>query len=246
MSRLLVHVEGPTEETFVNELLAPHLVARGYSSVSARILGTARQRGRRGGIVGWPNARREIVNHLKADGGAVATTMVDYYALPQSGPNAWPGRSTPRSLNQEYKVTAVHSPLLADVASALGVGPDTNRFVPFVVMHESEGLLFSDCEAFGRGIGRPDLISEFTRIRSQFSTPEEINDSATTAPSKRVEALIPSYEKPLLGTLAALEIGLPAMQSECPSFRGWLARLEQSVANHAPYSDPEHDDKLTA
>ena len=49
MKRLLVHVEGQTEETFVNELLAPHLLARGYSPVSARLMGNARLRERRGG-----------------------------------------------------------------------------------------------------------------------------------------------------------------------------------------------------
>jgi hypothetical protein len=32
---------------------------------------------------------------------------------------------------------------------------DPRRFVPFVVMHEFEGLLFSDCAAFSRGIAAP-------------------------------------------------------------------------------------------
>jgi hypothetical protein len=34
---------------------------------------------------------------------------------------------------------------------------DVRRFIPFVVMHVFEGLLFSDCAAFSRGIDRPDL-----------------------------------------------------------------------------------------
>ncbi len=45
MTRLLVHVEGETEESFVNEILAPHLCSRGFSKVSARLIGNARQRG---------------------------------------------------------------------------------------------------------------------------------------------------------------------------------------------------------
>src|SRR5256885_1583241 len=49
MARLLIHVEGETEETFVNEVLAPHLLSFGYESVSARLIGNARQRDRRGG-----------------------------------------------------------------------------------------------------------------------------------------------------------------------------------------------------
>jgi hypothetical protein len=33
MSRLLIHVEGQTEEAFVNDVLAPHLYGRGYEKV---------------------------------------------------------------------------------------------------------------------------------------------------------------------------------------------------------------------
>ena len=66
MSRLLLHVEGQTEETFVNDVLAPHLCNRGYDSVRARFLGSARQRDRRGGIRDRKAVRRDFANHLKA------------------------------------------------------------------------------------------------------------------------------------------------------------------------------------
>jgi len=94
-------------------------------------------------------------------------------------------------------------------------------------MHEFEALLFSDCQGFGLGIGRLDLIPAFEETRGAFGSPEEIDDSPVTSPSKRVEALVEGYEKPLLGTLAALEIGLEAMRTECPHFRTWLERLER-------------------
>jgi hypothetical protein len=45
-----------------------------------------------------------------------------------------------------------------------------------------------------------------------------IDDSPVTAPSKRVARLVRRYEKPLFGTLAALEIGLPTIRRECPHF----------------------------
>jgi hypothetical protein len=51
------------------------------------------------------------------------------------------------------------------------------------------------------------LEAEFRKIRDQFATPEEIDDSPITAPSKRMIDLVPGFEKPLLGSLAALEIG---------------------------------------
>jgi hypothetical protein len=108
----------------------------------------------------------------------------------------------------------------------MGENFDLARFVPYVMMHEFEGLLFSDCDRFGAGIGQPALVPKFRAIRNAFNSPEEINDSPYTAPSKRVEALVPGYEKPLLGILAVLEIGLDAIRAECPLFRQWLERLE--------------------
>lgn len=136
MTRLLVHVEGQTEETFVDEVLAPHLLMRGYSRVAARLMGSARGRNRRGGIRSWPAARRDIV----------------------------------------YQ--------------------------------------------------RPDLAPSFQAIVDHCGTPEEIDDSPDSAPSKRIEEILPAYQKPLHGNLAALEIGLCAMRSACPGFRRWLERLE--------------------
>ena len=224
--RLLVHVEGETEETFINEVLGPHLLSKGYSLVSARLIGNARQRNQRGGIRVWPTVRKEIVNHLRADRQSIATTMVDYYGLPQQGPGAWPGR-TAGTVPFPSNAGAVEGALAADVAKHMGQRFNRARFVPFVVLHEFEGLLFSDCAGFARSVGRPDPATQLQAIRDGFSSPEEIDDSPVTAPSKRVMALLPEYQKPLMGTLAAIEIGLAAICDECPHFRSWLERLER-------------------
>jgi hypothetical protein len=222
MSRLLIHVEGQTEERFVNEVLRDHLVAKGYYSVEARIVGNARLRERRGGIIPWTSAKKDISNHLQEDGACFTTTMVDYYALP----GKWPGKA--QSTNRrsiEEKAQCVQDAMRDDLVDT-GVGVNPARFVPFVVMHEFEGLLFSDCVAFSRAIGRSDLERKFRDIREQFPTPEEIDYSPVNAPSKRIEALEPRYQKPLFGVLAVLEIGLARIQEECPHFRAWLKRLE--------------------
>jgi hypothetical protein len=213
----------------VNEILRDHLVARGYDAVGARIVGNARLRARRGGIRPWPSVRRDIVTHLNEDSTCIATTMVDYYGLPQTGDGAWPGRAKAARVKPAKKASCVEDGLLQDLAARMGARFDLNRFIPFVVIHEFEGLLFSDCAAFSRGIDRPDLEGDFREIRERFSTPEEINDSPVGAPSKRVEALVRGYEKPLLGSLAAIEIGLDRIRAECPHFDHWLRKLEALV-----------------
>jgi len=225
MDRILIHVEGEAEESFVNEVLASHLIRVGFTSVSARLLGNARQRDRRGGIQGWLPSRKDLVRHLQEDANQCSALMVDYYALPQTGNKAWPGRYAAAQLPFHEKARMIEEALHNDIVATMGdVHPD--RFIPFIMMHEFEGMLFSDCQRFGIGIGREDLVAAFQAIRDQFATPEEINDSSRTAPSKRILDLIPGYQKPLFGTLAALEIGLEAIRKECPHFDGWLTRLE--------------------
>ncbi|MDP8240389.1 MAG: DUF4276 family protein [Candidatus Hatepunaea meridiana] len=232
MKRLLIHVEGETEEDFVNEILSEHLYNFGYEKVSARLVGNARMRDRRGGIRGWNSVRKDILNHIKEDAGCLTTTMVDYYGLPKTGERAWPGREAAGRLSFRQKATTVQKALSEDIQRELGTDFKASRFIPYVMMHEFEGMLFSDCTRFAQGIYKPSLAKKFQEIRDVFNSPEEINDSPTTAPSKRVLSVIPGYEKPLLGILAILAIGLETIRSQCPNFRKWLECLEGLPKNY--------------
>lgn len=230
MARLLIHVEGETEETFVNEVLAPHLYNYGYSNVSARLLGNARMRAKRGGIKDWSSVRDEIVNHLKADNRCFSTIMVDYYALPQKDELNWPMREESNTLAFENKPIVIQNAIHADVCNQMGAGFKVSRFIPYIMMHEFEGLLFSDPDKLASGIGQSSLSKSFATIKDSFPTPEHINDSPLTAPSKRIKNLYPSYNKPLMGTLAVLEIGLNAIREECPFFNTWVSQLESGCS----------------
>ena len=67
--------------------------------------------------------------------------------------------------------------------------------------------------------------AKLAAIREQFSSPEEINDGDETAPSKRIETLLPDFVKPVSGVLIANKIGLPKLRAECAHFDRWVARL---------------------
>jgi hypothetical protein len=192
----------------------------GYISVGARRLGLSRQRG---GIRAWQSTRRDILRHLKENPGAIHTTMVDYYALPPD----WPGRGKAPSMNStSQKAECVEEALLVDIAYEMGPKFNAEHFVPFVMMHEFEALLFSNSDRFAQGIERLDLATKFIDIRQEFTTPEDINDSADTAPSKRIMKSFPGYEKAFSGPLAAIAIGLSTIRNECLHFNSWLERLE--------------------
>ena len=229
--RLLVHVEGLTEETFVNNVLVPHLGCRGYSSVTARLMGDARPRSRRGGGLPWQSVRQGILRHLMQDRQAVATTMVDYYGMPRGGSRRWPGRVEAASLPFEQKAGAIRNALAQDICEGMGSSFDPSRFIPYVSMHEFEALLFSDCMGFADSVGFPGVGNAMQGILDRFGSPEEIDDSWETAPSKRILALIPSYDKVAMGATAIRDIGLDNIRRRCRNFAGWLSRLEAVVAS---------------
>src|SRR5260370_36354874 len=106
--------------------------------------------------------------------------MVEFYALPQQGDGAWPGRAAASGIGAGLKASCVEEALAEDLYKEVGSSFMPSRFVPFIVMHAFEGLLFSDCTAFSQGIGRTDLQTDFQRIRDAFETPEDINDSPIT------------------------------------------------------------------
>ena len=202
MIRLAVSVEGQTEEEFVNESLAPHL-RRSDVYATPVLIGRARRRARGGGNVTVDRLAREI-RHLRRSFDAV-TSLVDFYGFRGKG------SKLPNDL-----VRAVRNRISRF---------DERSLLPYVQLHEFEGLLFSNVEAFGRIL--PDApVADLKSIRSQFQTPEDINDHPNTAPSKRIETLIPRYRKALHGPSLALEIGLDTIRSECPRFDAWLGRLE--------------------
>ncbi|MEO1332759.1 MAG: DUF4276 family protein [Myxococcota bacterium] len=221
MKRLLVHVEGQTEETFVNKVLAPYLYTHGFSRVAARKVGNPRLV-QRGGVQSWDSVRRDILRHLKDDTAAFGTTMFDFYGLPKS----WPGRTQTASLGPQQCAAEVETAILADVERALGSATGPARFVPYIVMHEFEGLLFSDCDALAEAVDR-SLVAELRGIRDAFPTPEHINDSIETAPSKRLAKLKRGYQKVLAGERAMSRMGLEIVIQECPGFARWIQRLKQ-------------------
>ena len=117
--------------------------------------------------------------------------------------------------------------ILLEVGRKIGHGFDARKVIPYIQQYEFEALLFSDVEAFGDALGATAFtVEHLTSVRSQFLTPEYINDGPTTAPSKRIAQVIAGYDKVANGSLIAEKIGLPTIRRECPRFNCWLTCLE--------------------
>ena len=218
MTRIYVVVEGATEESFISRILAPSLWSR-QVYLDPVLVGPP---GHRGGNPKYARVKKDVLRQLKQDQSAYCSTLFDLYGLGTD----FPGLPLPPNLQNVEKVLRVERAVKADiVAEAPDLRPDV-RFVPYVQLHEYEGLLFSDTHAFASGMAQPHLAQQFQAIRGAFPTPEDINDHPQTAPSKRVLRIYPRYRKVLDGTLAAQAVGINRMKQECPHFRDWVAQLE--------------------
>lgn len=219
MVRVHIICEGQTEETFVKELLSPHFLSMEIY-LSPSLIGKP---GHKGGAVKFDRLSLDLRNRLLGDTTAYCSTFFDFYALPVD----FPGKQVAgMCVAIKDKSAAICDHLTKSLQDKLRDSNVMRRFIPYVQMYEFEALLFSDCNGFAKGIDRFHLAANFQSIRDSFGSPEEINDSINTAPSRRVLELVSQYEKPVLGTLAALEIGLKTMRSECKLFDTWLKKLE--------------------
>ena len=166
-----------------------HLRAFGYIQYRGETVGQCAFSGPAAAAfaAGHPNARN-LETGLRQDSSVVAL-MVDYYALPQSGPRAWPGRGRFARARMPSRTLAARS------ASHTGWG----RFRPGPVPASGD-----DARIRGHAVQRLRGVRESNRDRAHiipdlqrrsgtaFPNPEEIDDSPETAPSKRIEALFPA------------------------------------------------------
>jgi len=217
MIRVHVICEGQTEEIFINEVLADFFHAKGIYLFPSLI----GKPGHKGGNLRYERLLVDLKMRLLCDNTSYCTTFFDFYGLPPD----FPGKQAAIEKNGcEDKAVCLLSALSSELQIKLGSEP-LSRFIPYVQMYEFEGLLFSGPEALAKSIDY-GLAKHLMGIRDQFDTPEEINNSPITAPSKRLKNLYPQYDKPIHGSLAALEVGLDIIRQQCRLFDGWLTQIE--------------------
>jgi Domain of unknown function (DUF4276) len=216
MKRVLILVEGQTEEAFVGRCLSAHLEPFGVY-VRTVVLTTkqvAAGPNRKGGLSNWTKIERELRELLRDSSAVAVTTMFDYYALPRDVP----GRLNPGGTTGAEKGRRVQ----ARIDESIG----NTKFRSYLSVHEFEALLYSDPDLCGQHLGSMSAAAAMTRAISSGDGPEDVNDSPDTAPSKRILTAFPAYQKIVHGVAIVERIGLPAVRSKCPHFDAWVQWLE--------------------
>lgn len=214
MTRLYLLVEGQTEETFVRELLEPYYARIGLYMTPIIVRTSS---GHKGGITGYGKVKNQLSRLCRQDRHASVSTLFDLYGLPGD----FPGKGAdvfPANGTGGQKAAFLETRLAEDI--------NEPNFIPYLMVHEFEALLFTKPETFAYWSDKCEIVAELGKIAQQQLTPEDINDDPATAPSKRILALMPEYEKTFHGPLIACDIGLDAMRSACPHFHAWLQKLD--------------------
>jgi hypothetical protein len=207
-------VEGPSEETFVIEVLRPHLQKYGVEP-NPVLVTTKRTRGGptfKGGVSSYQKIKNDLHLLLCDTSAKLVTTMLDFYRLPRD----FPGRKTLPRGSCYKRIDYLEAKFQADIGH--------RRFLPYLQLHEFEAMVFASPEHIARAFPERNALRDLRQIKDRVKSPEEINDKMP--PSKRLGRLVPEYEKPLHGPLIILEIGLDRIRGECPHFDNWLTKLE--------------------
>ncbi len=212
MTRLLILVEGDSEELFVRQILAPHLAKSGVFAIATGVVSKRLASGQKmtGGNL-WANVRNSLIPLLQ-DSDAWVTTMLDYYGLPDDFPG---------SDSEGHAVTR-----LAVMETALAKAMNfPARFIPFLILHEFEAWYFASPRNVASHYGQPHIARLMQEAAEWAGGPEGINHGRETHPSQRLKSYGIGFRKTTAVALLK-DIGIPAIQAACPHFAAWLKQLE--------------------
>lgn len=216
MKRVIIICEGDTEKEFCTKLLSAYFTSKNIFLQSPLIKKSM------GGIVKWSQLRNQILLHLKNDKKAFVTTLIDYYGL--HAKYQFPG------WDDSMKILDKNSRMdFLENAMAEAIDADfRHRYLPYIQLHEFEGLLFNDIKIFYEQIPANELIDEdeLKRTFDEFENPEMINDTKEKSPSQRLMRIISGYNKIVYGNILADAIGLENIRIKSKRFNQWLQKIE--------------------
>ncbi len=217
MKYVIIICEGETEKEFCQKILAPYFNRKDIDIRPPLIKKSM------GGIVKWPELQKQIALHLKSEPKAYVTTLIDYYGLYKKyGFPKWYEAELLADKNQRMDMLELG--MKEDIEDSI-----RHRFIPYMQLHEFEGLLFNEINIFYEQIPSKELvgIEELKQIFVQYDNPEMINNNRDTSPSHRLKRIISGYNKVVYGNIIAEAIGLEKIRVKCPRFDRWLTYIEE-------------------
>lgn len=217
MKRLIIICEGETEQAFCNTILSPYFINKGIF-VEAPLIKHSN-----GGIVRWEILKKQIETTLLHEASVYVTLLIDYYGLYHK--YGFPGWTEAEQIvDKNDRMNYLESQMSADINEKVRY-----RFIPYLQLHEFEGILFCNVDVFRQIIPANELLGmeELEQVIADYPNPEMINTCKETSPSHRLKRIILGYNKIVYGNIIAESIGLTTIRQKCPRFDSWLTYLEQ-------------------
>lgn len=217
MKRVVIICEGETEREFCKTLLASHFAKMDIHVQSPLIKRSM------GGIVRWEVLKKEIETYLR-EKAVFVTTLIDYYGLYSK--YQFPGwDESVRISDKNDRMFFLEEAMQNDIRQSF-----RHRFIPYLQLHEFEGLLFNDINIFYEHVPKEELVG-IAELKQTFKdypdNPEMINNNRKTSPSHRLERIITGYNKILYGHYFAEAIGLDRIRNKSPRFHEWMNKIEK-------------------
>lgn len=212
MKRLIIICEGQTEIEFCKDVLIKHFSNKNIMIQTPLIKKSG------GGIVTWEALKKQINLHLR-EKEVFVTTFIDYYGIPDDyNYPSW--EASKEIVDKNSRMDFLEDAMKSNVGQ--------NRFIPYIQLHEFEGLLFNNIDIFDQNFTSSELNTrqELMEILNTYPNPELINDNPISAPSKRLKKIITGYSKIVYGAILAEEIGLNNIRQKSPRFNNWIDILE--------------------
>ena len=171
----------------------------------------------KGGVSKWSRIEAEIQLLLRNPALTALTTLLDYYGLPKDTP----GLDTASDVAPRSR--AEH------VETAMGEQIRDPRFLPHLVLHETEAWVLACPDELEEVTNAPGLAAKVRAVVEQAGGPEAVNDGPSTAPSKRLKRLHPSYDKVTHGSLAIGLAQLDELRRQCPHADAWFRAVEERL-----------------
>lgn len=227
MNTVIINIlcEGQTEERFVSKVMKPYLKDYGIV-LKPRILLTSKKKNQRGGMINYSQAKRDVENWISENRNRKSethyyTTMFDFYALPSDFP----------CMDEIEKYTDAYGKVSA-VERAMAEKFQVSDFIPYIQLHEFEALLLSDVsQIIAKFPTQERTITKLQKVLDGCNgNPELVNTGRTTAPSKRITAVVEEsrkykYHKVQDGVDIACRIGIDVMMNKCNHFKEWIDNL---------------------
>lgn len=227
MNTVIINIlcEGQTEERFVSKVMKPYLKDYGIV-LKPRILLTSKKKNQRGGMINYSQAKRDVENWISENRNRKSethyyTTMFDFYALPSDFP----------CMDEIEMYTDAYGKVSA-VERAMAEKFQVSDFIPYIQLHEFEALLLSDVsQIIAKFPTQERTITKLQKVLDGCNgNPELVNTGRTTAPSKRITAVVEEsrkykYHKVQDGVDIACRIGIDVMMNKCNHFKEWIDNL---------------------